>query len=437
MLKIDSRSRSEVGRVSDPDGASSFRPLYCPATTRTPSYYPKSNLQIGVGRRVISMDDVESRLQQLADAVENSPGDLPRRFDYAVALYETDRVAEALDQCVQLLGRSPDHLDGLKLAETCATQLGEADRAASYRRAWQAHQPAPRENGKIVSLHPVDGDNDVEIEKPRLSLANVKGLARSKRIITSELASIRDAEDFTDGLLLYGPPNCGKTYLARVVAGELGASFVPLDVRQVVEHWSTWGGRRLRDGFRMAQRNLPCVVFLDEIDSLHPEDRSSADVYAKRQALSALQQQFDMVESGNGQIIILAAATLPWQVDASLIRPGRLGRVLLVLPPDPAARKGILESHIQTELADDVDMEWIIKHTDGFSGSDLDRLIEVATQLASERNEPPSMADLKSAMHSVRPSAAAWLSHAAQHAMIADGSGMYDDLQNYLRMRSR
>ena len=141
------------------------------------------------------------------------------------------------------------------------------------------------------------------------------------------------------GLLLYGPPGCGKTFLARAVAGEMGAKFISVSIVDVLNMWIGNSERNLHEIFEAARRNAPCVLFLDELDALGHK-RSQMTSTSMRTIGNQLLTELDGVDSNNDGVFVLAATNAPWDVDPALRRPGRFDRMCLVLPPDATARGG-------------------------------------------------------------------------------------------------
>src|SRR5581483_8528172 len=190
-----------------------------------------------------------------------------------------------------------------------------------------------------------DGDRTFDVETSTIRLADVGGMAAVKqRLEMAFLGPLRNPQlramygkSLRGGLLLYGPPGCGKTFLARAVAGEMGAKFISLSIVDVLNMWIGNSERNLHEIFEAARRNAPCVLFLDEIDAIGHK-RSNMHSSAMRTLANQLLAE---MESRNEGVFLLAATNAPWDVDAALRRPGRLDRVVLVAPPDAPARAAI------------------------------------------------------------------------------------------------
>jgi SpoVK/Ycf46/Vps4 family AAA+-type ATPase len=279
-----------------------------------------------------------------------------------------------------------------------------------------------------VRLDDVGGMHDV---KRRLELAFL-GPLRNPRLRTLFGKSLRG------GLLLYGPPGCGKTFLARAVAGEMGARFISLSVVDVLDMWMGSSERNLHNVFETARRSAPCVLFLDELDALGHR-RSQLNSSAMRTLGNQLLAELDGVDAGNEGVFVLAATNAPWDVDAALRRPGRLDRMVLVLPPDAAARAAILTYHLRDRPVAGVDLDRLAAATDDFSGADLAHLCESTAELAIEDAVITGEArmiehrDFDAALRDIRPSTGDWFAAARNVAQFANEGGVYDDLVAYLK----
>ena len=180
-----------------------------------------------------------------------------------------------------------------------------------------------------------------DAEHTTLKLADVAGMNQVKqRLEAAFLAPMRNPElrklygkSLRGGLLLYGPPGCGKTFIARAVAGELGARFMAVSFADIIDMFVGQSERNIHELFEIARRNAPCVLFLDEVDAIG-QKRSQLRNTPMRSAVNQLLLELDDVGGGNDGVFLLAATNHPWDVDSALRRPGRFDRTLLVLPPD-------------------------------------------------------------------------------------------------------
>ncbi|MDP9796310.1 AAA+ superfamily predicted ATPase [Catenuloplanes nepalensis] len=284
-----------------------------------------------------------------------------------------------------------------------------------------------------------------------LTLADVGGMHEVKeRLEAAFLAPMRNPElrrlfgkSLRGGLLLYGPPGCGKTFIARAVAGELGARFLTVAISDVLDMWLGTSERNMHEVFATARRMAPCVIFLDELDALGGK-RGRAATNSMRTTVNQLLTELDGVDGAKNEgVFVLAATNVPWDVDVALRRPGRLDRTILVLPPDAPARAAILEYHLRDRPIENVDLPKLVKATDGLSGADLAHLCESAAERAlldSARTGTVrmiGMPDLLAAAKTTVPSVEPWFAAARNVAMFANEGGMYDDLLAYLKARRR
>jgi SpoVK/Ycf46/Vps4 family AAA+-type ATPase len=285
-------------------------------------------------------------------------------------------------------------------------------------------------------------------EKPGLRLADVAGLAEVKaRLEAAFLAPMRNPElrrlygkSLRGGLLLYGPPGCGKTFIARAVAGELGAHFMAVSFADVVDMYIGSSERNIREMFAIARRNAPCVLFLDEVDAIG-QKRSQLRNTPMRSAVNQLLLELDDVTGGNDGVFVLAATNHPWDVDSALRRPGRFDRTLLVLPPDTRAREAVFRFHLRDRPVAGINLAELAAVTEGYSAADIAHACESAAELAlldSARSGQVRMIgqdDLAAATAQVRPSLAPWFESARNVALFANEGGAYDDLAAYLKKR--
>jgi SpoVK/Ycf46/Vps4 family AAA+-type ATPase len=391
----------------------------------------------------------------LETAVEADPRNPALRTHLASLLLMSGDAGRALEHAQAALASAPDEAEALAVARDAARALGNDELSGRYSRLLGIAEPPPAppiEDMDPVALPAIDPPGldepllEERFERPRVTLADVGGLAHVKaRLDAAFLAPLRNPElrryykkSLRGGLLLYGPPGCGKTFLARAVAGELGAAFFSLGLSDVLDMWLGQSERQLHEAFDLARRAAPCVVFLDEIDALG-QKRSHLRHSAGRNVVNQLLAELDGAEEDNEGVFVLAATNHPWDVDTALRRPGRLDRSVLVLPPDLEARESILEGALAERPVADVEVRRLARKTDEYSGADLVHLVESASEEAlGESVRTGNLVaigseHLERALASVKPSTRAWFTVAHNYALYANDGGEYDDLLAYIR----
>ncbi len=211
-------------------------------------------------------------------------------------------------------------------------------------------------------------DLEGEVERPSLRFADVGGMESVKDEIRIKIIHPMNHPDLYraygksigGGILLYGPPGCGKTYLARATAGEISASFISVGINDVLEMWIGNSERNLHALFEQARANAPCVLFFDEVDAL-AASRTDLKASGGRQLINQFLSELDGVGSQNEGVLILAATNAPWHLDPAFRRPGRFDRILFVPPPDAPARAAILRLLCRGKPVQDVDYDHLAK----------------------------------------------------------------------------
>ena len=232
-------------------------------------------------------------------------------------------------------------------------------------------------------------------DKPTVTFADVAGIDESKGELQEVVEFLKSPQKFLAlgariprGLLLVGPPGCGKTLVAKATAGEAGVPFFSISGSEFVEMFVGVGASRVRDLFDQAKRNSPCIVFVDEIDAVgrHRGAGLGGGHDEREQTLNQILVEMDGFDSNTG-VIVLAATNRPDILDPALLRPGRFDRHIVIDQPDINGRKAILTVHAKGKpLSPEANLEVIARQTPGFSGADLANLINEAAILAARRN---------------------------------------------------
>jgi AAA+ superfamily predicted ATPase len=416
-----------------------------------------------------------SLLSALVEALKKDPQSTPLRLHVANLLLESGAEGGALEHFTTVLAREPANLDALDGAARASDALGDSERAQGYRQLLNAlgkpskpapatpstppptPRPAPPPPGESQGGGPErvrvgPGDEATpwwEIETPDLTLKDVGGMEQVKRRLNvAFLGPMRNPElrkaygkSLRGGLLLYGPPGCGKTFIARATAGELGARFLAIGLSDVLDMWLGQSEHRLHEIFENARRNAPCVLFFDELDAIGQKRVQLQHHGSMRNIVNQLLQELDGVDANNEGVFVLGATNHPWDVDTAFLRPGRFDRMLVVVPPDEPARLAILQHHVKGRPVEGVDLRAIAARTDGFSGADLAHLCETATETALEESVQTgavrsiTTSDFQEALRQVRPSTRPWFETARNFVLFGNESGAYDDLMTYMKTK--
>ncbi|MEU8621623.1 AAA family ATPase [Streptomyces sp. NPDC048623] len=428
------------------------------------------------------MSDESPLLRSLRAAVAAAPEDVPLRLHFAELLLAEGRHDEAVGQAAAALQHAPGDpaaRDLMARAMGLPAQPPTPAPVVDETPEFPAEPPAfdwaaaEQEVADLVGPRFADGAGDGDgltapltsdgfgdpgdasawdVDAPgAVRLADVGGMREVKeRLEAAFLAPMRNPElrrlygkSLRGGLLLYGPPGCGKTFIARAVAGELGASFLSVSLSDILDMYIGTSERNVHDIFETARRQAPCVVFLDELDALGAK-RSRMHHSGLRNVVNQLLTELDGVDGDRNEgVFVLAATNVPWDVDLALRRPGRLDRTLLVLPPDAPAREAILRYHLRERPIESVDLGRIVKVTEDFSGADLAHVCESAAEAAlldSARTGTIRMIttkDLLQAARQIKPSSESWFASARNVAMFANDGGLYDDLLAHLKKKRK
>ncbi len=286
-----------------------------------------------------------------------------------------------------------------------------------------------------------------EIERPRIKFSDVGGMEAVKEEIRLKIIyPLTHAEMFKaygkgigGGILMYGPPGCGKTHLARATAGEVEAGFLSVGIHDVLDMWIGNSERNLHAIFDQARRNAPCVVFFDEVDALGAS-RADMKTSAGRHLINQFLAELDGVNSANEGVLILGATNAPWHLDSAFRRPGRFDRILFVPPPDAPARAAILRLLMRGKPAEDVDYDAAAKKCDAFSGADLKAVVDVTVEnklraaMKSGVPTPIRTKDLFVAIESHKSTTREWFATARNYALYSNQGGVYDDILKYLKL---
>lgn len=420
---------------------------------------------LGLGRSA----DAEA---EYLHALSLAPDDHELKLGLANAFYQQGKNSHAL-ALVETLVKAPDASAAtFVLYARLLSAAGDDKRAASMYRRGVENEPAVADAelaerlGVEVEKPPRFDDHDIDeegrqraawegpgegaeivLERPKIGFADVGGMEAVKEEIRLKIIYPLTHADLYKaygkatggGILLYGPPGCGKTHLARATAGEIRAKFLAIGINDVLDMWIGNSEKNLHALFEQARANTPCVLFFDEVDALGAS-RSDLRQSGARQLVNQFLAEMDGMQASNDGLLILAATNAPWQLDAAFRRPGRFDRIVFVPPPDDEARAEIFRIICKGKPVDRLDFDQLAKKTKDFSGADLkavlDRAIEAKLRQALKDGIPHPLTtkDLLAVSKDVKPSTKDWFATARNHALYANQSGLYDDILKYLKI---
>jgi SpoVK/Ycf46/Vps4 family AAA+-type ATPase len=386
--------------------------------------------------------------EQSLDALEaqllRDPFNPAVRLDYARALLARRRPADALAQydLVRKQGGTADlpEFEALRAPPPEVAVLPPRESTPATREKVQLSVVPGARSAEVVSIaRPVAVPDKTRF----IHIAGMEDLKKTIRLQIIEpfinpglFAKFRKKAG--GGILLYGPPGCGKTMLARAVANECNASFLAIGISEILSMWQGESERNLALMFDKARAQKPCVMFFDELDALaFARSKASSDV--SRKIVNEFLSQLDGFDNQNEQVLILAATNMPWDVDPAMKRPGRFARQVFVPPPDVAARARIIELALESVPHGPVEVGAIANATEQFSGADVDALVERAKEyvlteyLETRRERDITQQDLARAAGELVPTTQDWLRTARNLVKYAGGDDSYRDLERYLK----
>jgi len=287
----------------------------------------------------------------------------------------------------------------------------------------------------------------IPVDKPDIDFSDVGGLKRVKEEIRKaiiypfehpKLYSLY-GKRIGEGILLYGPPGCGKTYIARATAGEANASFINLKLSDVLSKWVGQSEKNITEAFSVASMNKPAILFFDEADAIGSKRGEMSQDHTNR-LVNSLLMELDGFEGPKEKVLILAATNEPWHVDSALKRPGRFSKLLFIPPPDHKARFEILKILAEKKpISHLVDLKMIAKKTAGYSCADLEQIVEEAADIplkeaiSGKKSRPIRESDfirvLKRRSSSIQP----WFRHARQQLVLRGSEGEFPELWKFIK----
>ena len=398
--------------------------------------------------------------EELESALVTDPFNLGHRLAYAHLLLDAEDAQAALTQ-FELAERQRVDADTLSgKAQALLALKRESEALSAYVAARQhtgfepiealehlAQRAQPSSAPALSLVRPAQNVAALRPQSPQqVRFADVGGMEDLKKTLRLHIIEpflrpglfARFKKSGGGGILLYGPPGCGKTMIARAIASECNASFVSVGISEVLNMWMGESERNLAQLFEKARAQKPCVLFFDELDAL-AFSRSKAQSEHSRTIVNEFLSQLDGFERDNRDILFLAATNMPWDVDQAMKRTGRFARQLFVPPPDAEARKHIIDLKLRDIPVERVDVEALVAATPHYSGADIDGLIDLAKEstlhdiLAGNPERPIGPSDISYALDLMQPSTVEWLKTARNLVRYAGSDDSYRDVEKYLK----
>jgi transitional endoplasmic reticulum ATPase len=415
---------------------------------------------------LLGQGEPEAAEREYAQALNLEPQNLQLKLGLARAFYQQGKDSQALVLVEDVIKQGDTSAATLTLHSRLLLKTGSVDKSVEQFRKALAQDDTLQDSDLVEQLG-IDASNDAavvegrvrsqwepsglsidkNVERPNLTFAEVGGMETVKEEIRLKIIyPLTHAEMYKaygkaigGGILMYGPPGCGKTHLARATAGEIQAGFIAVGLNDILDMWIGNSEKNLHDIFDQARRNGPCVLFFDEVDAL-AASRSDLRQSGGRNIINQFLSELDGVQYSNEGVLILAATNAPWHLDSAFRRPGRFDRIMFVPPPDAPARAAILRLLCKGKPTEDIDFEFLGKKTENLSGADLQALVDTAVEKKLQEAmktgipKPLTTKDLANAAGGIKPSTREWFGTARNYAVHANQDGTYDDILKYMNL---
>ncbi|WP_026592494.1 ATP-binding protein [Bacillus sp. UNC437CL72CviS29] len=314
----------------------------------------------------------------------------------------------------------------------------------------QLHAVYANENMEenVVSMNVLQGGRSKQKrEQEQITFEDVGGLHDVKKAIqmkiikpfTSPGLFERFKKKVGGGILLYGPPGCGKTYIAKATAGECRAHFATMSITDILDPYVGVSEQNVREIFRYARSKKPCILFLDEMDALGFNRSKASGNPTLRTVIDQLLTEIEGIDTNTDKLLLIGATNMPWDIDPAFKRPGRFDKMIFVSPPDLEARRSIFQIKLAGKPISTIDYDMLAKETELYSGADIENVVELAVEnvlgeiMTTGVERAVTMKDITDAIAATKPSTLEWFRTIKNYIKYANESGAYDDVQAYLK----
>ena len=429
-------------------------------------------------------------LESLLEALKLSPNNIPLKFQVALLYLKNMQYVEAEKHLLDIINLDSSHLDAkfelancfykqdkISATEILLEELIERDsqvrflellcycqlKHENYTDAQQTYIDIISIDSnfsnddfdkklKVTATHSdenfVDKDGISFMKKPNVGFKDIGGMDHVKKEISLKIIKPLEHQDLYKaygkkiggGILLYGPPGCGKTHIARATAGEINANFINVGINEILDMWIGSSERNLHEIFETARKNKPCVIFIDEIDALGA-NRNDLNKTAGRTVINQFLAELDGIDSDNDGILVIGATNAPWYLDPAFRRPGRFDRIIFVSPPDTEARAAIFDIQLREKPTENIDFSTLAKNAKEFSGADIKAAIDIAIEGKLEQAftdgipKPLTTKDISKAIKKMKSSTKEWFGSAKNYALYSNDGGLYDEILDYLNIK--
>jgi len=415
-------------------------------------------LKLQVAKLYLQQGDFENCEKHLYECIELDNTNHDVKYELANCFYKQGKTSAA-EVVLEEITKKTKNIKYLELLCYCQLNLQNTNEALDTYQNILAIDPlySNEDFDRKLKLPSTPFDDDDEfidddaisfMKKPNVSFKDIGGMHHVKNEISLKIIKPLEHKDLYKaygkkiggGILLYGPPGCGKTHLARATAGEINANFINVGITEILDMWIGSSERNLHEIFETARDNTPCVIFIDEIDALGA-NRNDMNKSAGRTVINQFLAELDGIDADNDGILVIGATNAPWYLDPAFRRPGRFDRIIFVSPPDVEAREEIFTIQLKDKPIETIDYASLAKSTKEFSGADIKATIDVAIEKKLEDAfkdgipRPLSTKDILNAAKKMKSSTKEWFSSAKNYALYSNDGGLYDEILTYLNIK--